>query len=441
MMRWALLLCAAWLAAGAVASGQQAPRFDTLPPGWEVVKQFAVPADQTAAIAEQLGGRIQSLSNTILTAEGRQLRVNVLECATPKDAETIHQAVAKAHGGSRDSALRRGTRVIEFVCEDLRIIKQAHYFLGLRPKTVTYRVRFEAAPLEQADYMVWNRMFNAFLAWRRNPEAEEARQPIDSLSGKFRFGRRLSLRVYGQGRLPSQYAFDPKPVEEAKAAAGDTRQFIFDALPTRAGVPCVAVTATVTSEAFAFRPAKRQAGPDLLGPTAFWPVDNPEIVRLARTITAKHTTDGAKVEAILAWLMPGRNIRFGGPVTGSRYGVMTVLEQGFGQCWDFSDVCVTLCRAAGVPCRQVAGWLHEGCGHIWAEVLLEGKGWQQVDPTAGTACGSDYIPYLVSETGDMALVYLSMPEVNVVGDDFSAPPVTGRMRLSAGSGTGGRTSR
>jgi transglutaminase-like putative cysteine protease len=115
--------------------------------------------------------------------------------------------------------------------------------------------------------------------------------------------------------------------------------------------------------------------------------------------------------------MPGRHIRFGGPVTGSRYGVRQVLDQGFGHCWDFSDVCVTLCRAAGVPSRQVAGWLHEQSGHIWAEVLLEGKGWQQVDPTAGMACGSDYIPYLVSETGEMTLVYLSMPQVEVSGGE------------------------
>jgi hypothetical protein len=30
------------------------------------------------------------------------------------------------------------------------------------------------------------------------------------------------------------------------------------------------------------------------------------------------------------------------------------------------------------------------------------------------ACGSDYIPYLTSERGDMPIVYLSMPKIEVL---------------------------
>jgi len=48
-----------------------------------------------------------------------------------------------------------------------------------------------------------------------------------------------------------------------------------------------------------------------------------------------------------------------------------------------SRFAVTLARAAGVPTRQVGGWLYGASGHIWAEVLIEGTGWQQVDPTGG----------------------------------------------------------
>jgi len=419
MGRRTLILCAAWLAVATTAPADMPPRFGALPPGWNVVRQFTVSADQTAAIGRRLGGKLRSLSNTILTAEGKPLRVNLLRCAAPADAATVHDAVIAAHGGSRACALRHGTTVFEFVCKDPRLIRRAHYVLGLKPRVVTYRVRFDAAPIEAADYMAWNRLFNAFLRWNQSGGSDAARKAIDELASRFRFGRQIALRVRGQGKTGSRYAFDPRPVE-ATEAAGDVRRFTFDALPTRAGVPCVAVTATVTSEAFAFRPVRGKVGADLLRPTAFWPVDDPEMARLADTITAGGSTDAARVEAILAWLMPGRNLRFGSPVTGSRYGVRKVLDQGFGHCWDFSDVCVTLCRAAGVPCRQVAGWLHEQSGHIWAEVFLEGKGWQQVDPTAGMACGSDYIPYLVSETGDMTLVYLSMPEIEVVGG--AGPP-------------------
>jgi len=72
---------------------------------------------------------------------------------------------------------------------------------------------------------------------------------------------------------------------------------------------------------------------------------------------------------------------------------------------------VTLCRAAGVPCRQVFGWLHGESGHVWAEVLIEDKGWRQVDPTAGMGCDSRYVPFIASENGAMPLVYTSMPRL------------------------------
>ncbi len=75
---------------------------------------------------------------------------------------------------------------------------------------------------------------------------------------------------------------------------------------------------------------------------------------LAKRITSGCKTKEDKVSAILRWLSPGKNIKFGGPMTGSRYGVKKTLAQGFGQCWDFSDCFITLCRGSGVPCRQVA---------------------------------------------------------------------------------------
>ena len=91
----------------------------------------------------------------------------------------------------------------------------------------------------------------------------------------------------------------------------------------------------------------------------------------------------------------------------TRYGVRTALQQHFGMCWDYSDCFVTLCRAAGLPSRQVYGWLHPVEGHIWAEVLIDGEGWRQVDPQAGGGCDSRYVPFMVSESGAMPVVYTS----------------------------------
>jgi hypothetical protein len=47
---------------------------------------------------------------------------------------------------------------------------------------------------------------------------------------------------------------------------------------------------------------------------------------------------------------------------------------------------------------------------------LEGKGWQQVDPTGGGIlnCGIYHIPYFTSEDGELPIVYLGTPEIKVL---------------------------
>ena len=149
--------------------------------------------------------------------------------------------------------------------------------------------------------------------------------------------------------------------------------------------------------------------------TPAWPSDKPEIVGLAQQIIGSSETNEEKVSEILAWLAPGKNIKYSGR-TGSRWGTETVFEQGFGRCWDFSDCFVTLSRAVGVPCRQVAGWLYGGSGHVWAEYYREGVGWQQVDPTGGglLTCGLFHIPYFVSEEGEMPLLYVQRPSIEMI---------------------------
>jgi transglutaminase-like putative cysteine protease len=139
---------------------------------------------------------------------------------------------------------------------------------------------------------------------------------------------------------------------------------------------------------------------------------------LAHRITRGKSTREQKAHAILAWLAPGKNIRYSGN-TGSRWGTLKVLHQKSGHCWDFSDCFVTLCRAVGVPARQVGGWLYGSSGHIWAEYFTDEDRWQQVDPTGGglVACGIYHIPYFTSEDGEMPIVYLAMPTIEVIPEN------------------------
>ena len=380
-------------------------RFQSLPKGWSVTATVVAPEHQLAAFSQKLGGQVVRISNTTLGVGGQQLKVNVVDCKTDEDAAKVHEALLRVHKDNHAACPREGKSVVEFVSKEPRLIERAYQDLGFKRTRVTYQVSFQAAPIEKCDYMAWNKMYNAFL--NRNEAL------IRDLSKSFTFGAQISVRAHGLGSEKSSFSFTPRPRDSKLEAEGDITTYSFADLPRKHGLPEVGVVVAVTSEAFAMTPTKRKAGPELLGPNEFWPSDDPEIVALAKQITEGKTGSRDKTAAVLDWLMPGKNTKYGGPITGSRYGVKKVLKQGFGHCWDFSDCFVTLCRAAGVPSRQVLGWLHGESGHVWAEVLLEGEGWRQVDPTAGMGCDCRYIPYIASENGKTSIVYISPVDIKL----------------------------
>jgi hypothetical protein len=161
-----------------------------------------------------------------------------------------------------------------------------------------------------------------------------------------------------------------------------------------------------------FRTAGGGAGAAAGGSCGSRPVDTMSVVRENPPGIAQMARAGAHPRPRLT---PGKNLNDSG-MPGSRWGTEKVFEQGFGRCWDFSDCFVTLSRAAGVPSRQVAGWLFGGSGHVWAEYYREDVGWQQVDPTGGgmLQCGLFHIPHFVSENGEMPLLYVQWPSFEIV---------------------------
>ncbi len=69
------------------------------------------------------------------------------------------------------------------------------------------------------------------------------------------------------------------------------------------------------------------------------------------------------------------------------WGAVKALELGKGDCTEYSDLFVALCRAKGIPARVASGYT-AGFGpastrHNWAEVYLHDYGWVPFDPTAG----------------------------------------------------------
>ena len=69
------------------------------------------------------------------------------------------------------------------------------------------------------------------------------------------------------------------------------------------------------------------------------------------------------------------------------WGAVKALELGKGDCTEYSDLFVALCRAKGIPARVASGYAvgfsPNSSRHNWAEVYLHDYGWVPFDPTAG----------------------------------------------------------
>ncbi len=123
-----------------------------------------------------------------------------------------------------------------------------------------------------------------------------------------------------------------------------------------------------------------------LEPSHFGPIDGP-VKTLADKITTGKTMVRTKAKAIYDWIC--ENMYRDPSTTGCGRGdVCKLLQEPGGKCTDIHSVFVALCRAAGVPAREIFGirlgkketqditkWQH-----CWAEFFLPGYGWVPVDP-------------------------------------------------------------
>jgi transglutaminase-like putative cysteine protease len=123
-----------------------------------------------------------------------------------------------------------------------------------------------------------------------------------------------------------------------------------------------------------------------LAPTKLGPIDG-KVKILADQITAGKNGVLAKARAIYDWICENmyRDPKTPGCGSGN---VCLLLTRPGGKCTDIHSVFIALCRAAGVPAREVFGVrLGKVDGqditswqHCWAEFYLPGYDWVPVDP-------------------------------------------------------------
>jgi len=105
-------------------------------------------------------------------------------------------------------------------------------------------------------------------------------------------------------------------------------------------------------------------------------------------------------------------------------GALWALENGKGDCSEYSTLFAALMRAVGIPARTVAGHMSQvislggssnssmswaGSPHMWAEFYVSGYGWVPVDPSSGendplnhfALSSTSYLPILKGQTMDI----------------------------------------
>ncbi len=405
---WAILLFCGndWTQAQELQSNE-------LPKGWQTSQTINVQSGQLRQFSKNLGGEIVAANNRILNLYRNKsvCKLNTIRCASEKDAKLVYANLLKLKKDIATVA-RKGDTVFELVVTDSRFSLYAKSQLGFIPEKVTYEVKFQAAPIKSGDYGQANKSFNAFLNLSRGAGIEAAKREIEKSKLASRFSQVGNFRSYGMGNSKSDYDFRQERTNVTKTELG-VSSFEFENHGENEGIRVFDVTAKITSQSFALTPALGVNRKSFLGANEFWPSENAQIQKLARSITKNSKTDKAKVEAIWQWFRNRSNIRFGGAQVGSRLGTLKVLKQKAGHCWDYSDLFITLCRANDLPCRQVGGWLCGSEGHVWAEILIEDQ-WMAIDPTSDLKCSSNYVPYISSHDGEWPFLYTSSISLNPV---------------------------
>jgi len=108
---------------------------------------------------------------------------------------------------------------------------------------------------------------------------------------------------------------------------------------------------------------------------------HPKIIQQANRFLKDAKTPLAIAQAAYRWVL--ENIQYRS-MDGFR-GALYCLENGRGECGDYSALFAALCRAAGVPARSIAGFWADKTNdwHCWAEFMLPTGDWVPVDATMG----------------------------------------------------------
>ncbi|MGD2093778.1 MAG: transglutaminase domain-containing protein [Phycisphaerales bacterium] len=110
--------------------------------------------------------------------------------------------------------------------------------------------------------------------------------------------------------------------------------------------------------------------------------DNPKIRQIAENIEGQ--TEVEIVNNIFNYVID--NLKYHSH-SGKDWGALKALKKKKGDCSEYSDLFIALCRAKNIPAKFISGYIRRPDSarskHNWAEVYLQKYGWVPFDPTTG----------------------------------------------------------
>ena len=127
-----------------------------------------------------------------------------------------------------------------------------------------------------------------------------------------------------------------------------------------------------------------EARAEALKETTIYPTKDPEVMKLVERAMGKATRPKARIKRLVDFV--DRFII--DDYANEPLSVNDIIETRRGDCSEHAQLFVTMARAAGIPAREISGFIYgEGAdfsfgGHAWCEVEVDGY-WHPVDPTWG----------------------------------------------------------
>lgn len=193
--------------------------------------------------------------------------------------------------------------------------------------------------------------------------------------------------IQGRQKILSR-TFSPEPSRIFHANDNDYAEFVFRR-PERHENIIISVKAelfrydlqTAKTRA-AEKPREDERLENFLGNERYIECDNDEIRQIAKDIKGENELE--VIKGIYDYVLDNMRYVVNGKLD---KGALVALEQGKGDCTEYSDLFVALCRARNIPARVISGYTVrtdvDTAKHNWVEVYMKDCGWVPIDPTAG----------------------------------------------------------